>query len=201
MTSVKNRRRVSVLVGLMFLLSLLATFGQASNFGLQHGTVATASAEEALPPGSVDPSVSCAEDPEDVDCGQPGQISSQDFSTQSVWGDLRITNVDGHDAIAICHSWKASGWTAVKQTDACSGTPAASNSGFLNPGVNTYSWKGWADTDGVRIEAGWKLREEVVGTNTTISSACGKGTFWQKVQPRYPVPGGHMTRKFYRIPC
>lgn len=85
---------------------------------------------------------------------------------------LKITNV-GQKSMTICKDWVSSYPTT---TSAC-----ANGLGVLYPGENSRTKFGWSDADGVRVPAGYSLREQVVGTDPVVYG-CRSYTFYGHVE-------------------
>lgn len=93
-------------------------------------------------------------------------------------GDLKVVNV-GSRPMRTCIVWFGSRPTSNTN---CYGVSLASGSCYLKKNEDTSFKCAIRDTNGVRVDAGYALKQKVIGPNPTLYG-CREKTFWAEVGP------------------
>jgi hypothetical protein len=83
--------------------------------------------------------------------------------------------------LKVCRSWEGTGPNVQSQ-------PCGGGTGYLPRGTNSQTRLGWSDTDGIRVDAGYSLKVDKPGPDSTLAG-CRSYTFWRKVSPSLADPG------------
>lgn len=127
-----------------------------------------------------------------------GSAVSAPTAQASVIG-LKITNI-GSRSLGICKDWRHP--SGVWTSSSCSG---GSSQGVLYKNQNSKSKYGWSDTDGIRVDKGYRIKERIKYTSkgdtfyryVNVTTCTHKATYWLKVQPSVQ----RTTRYFYHKKC